>query len=143
MGIRSLVRESGIRWTDGRAVVATGSPFAPVKVAGQSFTISQANNVYVFPGLGLGTILSKATKVTDRMLMSAARAVSSHKRDRPTKDGVLPPLADVPELSLLIARAVADAAVADGVADPFTEDVWTERLATHRWTPEYPTVLPG
>jgi malate dehydrogenase (oxaloacetate-decarboxylating) len=132
-----------LRWTDGRAVVATGSPFAPVKVAGQSFTISQANNVYVFPGLGLGTILSKATKVTDRMLMSAARAVSSHKRDRPTKDGVLPPLADVPELSLLIARAVADAAVADGVADPFTEDVWTERLATHRWTPEYPTVLPG
>ena len=132
-----------LRWTDGRAVVATGSPFAPVKVSGQSFTISQANNVYVFPGLGLGTILSKATKVTDRMLMSAARAVSSHKRDRPTQDGVLPPLAEVPELSLLIARAVADAAVDDGVADPFTEDVWTERLATHRWTPEYPTVIPG
>ena len=87
--------------------------------------------------------ISKATKATERMLMSAARAVSSHKRDRPTKDGVLPPLADVPELSLLIARAVADAAVADGVADPFSEDVWTERLATHRWTPEYPTVIPA
>jgi len=132
-----------LRWTDGRAVVATGSPFAPVKVAGQSFTVSQANNVYVFPGLGLGTILSRATKVTDRMLMSAARAVSSHKRDRPTKDGVLPPLSEVPELSLLIARAVADAAVEEGVADPFTEEVWTERLATHRWTPDYPTVIPG
>lgn len=129
-----------LRWSQGRAIVATGSPFADVKVAGQSFVISQANNVYVFPGLGLGVVLSRATRVTDHMLMSAADAVARHRTDRPVTEGILPPLDDVPELSDLIARAVADAAVEDGVAEPFSDDDWATRIATKRWVPEYPTI---
>ncbi len=130
-----------LRWSDGRAIVATGSPFPDVRVAGQVFSISQANNVYVFPGLGLGVVLSGATKVTERMLMSAAEAVATHRPDRPASAGILPELADVPDLSLHIARAVAECAVSEGVAPPFSDDDWSSRVADRHWQPVYPEIM--
>ncbi len=127
-----------LRWTEGQAIVATGSPFPDVALGGRVHRISQANNVYVFPGVGLGVVLGRATGVSDRMLMSAARAVADHHTD--TESGVLPELSAVPELSLTIARAVAETAVADGHAPSFTDEEWTERVDYHRWTPDYAVV---
>ena len=69
------VPEDLLRWTDGRAIVATGSPFAPVDLAGRKIPIAQCNNVYIFPAVGLGLIASRARRVTDRMMMAAGRAL--------------------------------------------------------------------
>ncbi len=131
-----------LRWSKGKAIVATGSPFPDVALGGVVHRISQANNVYVFPGLGLGAVLGGARRITDRMLMQAARTVATHQIERPIGEGVLPPLSAVPDLSLDIARNVADCAVAEGVAPPFTEEEWTERVARRRWTPRYRPLVP-
>lgn len=130
-----------LRWSQGQAIVATGSPFPDVALGGRVHRISQANNVYVFPGVGLGVVLSGARRVTDRMLMTAAQVVASSRTDRPANDGILPELSLVPELSLRIARAVADCAVAEGAAEPFSDHDWDDRVAERRWTPEYVPVV--
>ena len=132
-----------LRWSRGRAIVATGSPFPDVAIGGRVHRISQANNVYVFPGLGLGVVLSGATRVTERMLMSAANAVADAHPARPTEDGILPDLTEVHELSLTIARAVAECAASEGVAAAFTDAEWDERVRTRRWTPEYTPLAPA
>jgi malate dehydrogenase (oxaloacetate-decarboxylating) len=74
------VPEDLMRWTDGRAIVATGSPFAPVDFAGRKIPIAQCNNVYVFPAIGLGLIASRARRVTDRMMMAGAHWARTHPR---------------------------------------------------------------
>ena len=130
-----------LAWTDGRAVVATGSPFEPVPVGGERRRISQANNVYVFPGLGLGAVAARATAVTDAMVMAAADelvAVSPGSRI----DGVLPPLADVAAVSRRIAVAVAHAAIADGVS-PLVPDQVADAVAERVFTPVYPALRPA
>ncbi|MGI9605095.1 MAG: NAD-dependent malic enzyme [Acidimicrobiales bacterium] len=131
-----------LRWSTGSAIVATGSPFSPVRVAGQTFSIAQANNVYVFPGVGLGVVLSGASSVSDRMLLRAAQTVATIGLDQPLTNGILPPLAAVPQLSLDIARSVADCAVSEGLAEPFSDDEWERRVAERHWTPEYDTIAP-
>lgn len=126
-----------LAWTDGRAVIATGSPFDPVTYDGVEHKISQSNNVYVFPGLGLGIVAAQATMVSDEMLMVAALTVPDPEGAGSADGAVLPPLEDVPEVSLRIARAVARVARDSGLAPERTDAELDERIDAMHWTPEY------
>ncbi|MFI1765436.1 NAD-dependent malic enzyme [Streptomyces sp. NPDC020800] len=129
-------------WTDGKALVATGSPFAPVERDGTTYEIGQANNALVFPGLGLGVIVARALRVTDRMLRAAADAVA---RRTGAADAarlnvpVLPPIRDLRDTSAAVAVAVAGAALEDGVARARPDDV-AAAVRAARWDPVYPPV---
>lgn len=131
-----------IQWTNGQALVATGSPFEPVEHDGVTHHISQANNVYVFPGLGLGAIAVGARSVTARMLMTAAKAVYAVEEGG-VDDGVLPPLESVPEVSIRIAQAVARQARDDGLTEPMTDDEIDAAIDERMWRPIYPNVTAG
>ena len=113
-----------VRWTDGRALVATGSPYGPVEIEGHPVPVAQSNNVYVFPALGLAVTAARATRVTDGMLVAAARAIGEAAA-REAHDDVAPLLPGIDHLAEAadgIALAAALAAVADGVATPATHD---------------------
>lgn len=129
-----------LMWTDGRAIVATGSPFEPVAWSDKTFTISQANNVFIFPGVGLGSVVAGATKVTDSMMVAAAEAVSLMALDLPAEAGVLPPVSAAPEVARQVAMAVAHAAVTAGVAPQADPDDFRTRLQDYQWSPVYPEV---
>jgi malate dehydrogenase (oxaloacetate-decarboxylating) len=116
-----------LAWTDGRAVVGTGSPFG---VAG----VTQVNNVYIFPGVGLGALAAGATRVTDGMFMAAARALGAMGGEGET---LLPPIDDLRDVALQIALVVAQAAVADGVATVAPDDLTKERIAESMWAAAY------
>jgi malate dehydrogenase (oxaloacetate-decarboxylating) len=127
-----------IAWTDGRALVATGSPFADVSYGGRRHPIAQCNNSYVFPGLGLGIRAVGARRVSDALLMAAARALAeaSPARHDPAA-ALLPPLAESRRVAREIARAVAAAALADGLAEP-SPSAPIERLVDAKmWQPRY------
>jgi len=127
-----------ISWTEGRAVVATGSPFDDVSYGGSRIPIAQCNNSYIFPGLGLGILAAGARRVSDKMFMAAARALSDcsparHERGAP----LLPPLADSRRVSRTIALAVGAAAQRDGLAPP-CPPAELERLVDAKiWQPHY------
>jgi malate dehydrogenase (oxaloacetate-decarboxylating)(NADP+) len=105
------------RWSDGRALFACGSPFDPVTLGGQTFVPRQGNNSYIFPGVGMGVILSRARRVTDEMFMAAARALADQVTPRDLEQGSLyPPLANIREASARIAAAVAGIAYKEGLA---------------------------
>ncbi|GAP49889.1 malate oxidoreductase [Streptomyces azureus] len=129
------------RWTDGRALIATGSPFPPLTVDGHEVPVAQSNNVYVFPAMGLAVTASRATRVTDRMMVAAARSVAdcavraAHGVDGPVP--LLPPLNGMRESAREIALAAALAAVEDGVAPRATEAELREAIAKTQWTPRY------
>jgi malate dehydrogenase (oxaloacetate-decarboxylating) len=129
------------RWTDGRALVATGSPFPPLKIDGREVPVAQANNVYVFPAIGLAVTASRASRVTDRMMVAAARAVGRCAVRSAPDDGVpaplLPPLRDMRDAAREIAVAAAVAAVEDGVAPEATEEELRAAVARTQWTPQY------
>ncbi len=134
------IPEDLLTWTDGKAIVATGSPFEPVTLNGVTHTISQSNNVYVFPGIGLGAVMSNATKITDEMLMAAAAAVGDTTLDPTPGAGVLPALESVPQVSERIARAVAKVGASQGVADELSDSEIDERIAATKWEPSYPDI---
>jgi malate dehydrogenase (oxaloacetate-decarboxylating) len=128
-----------IRWTDGRALVATGSPSAPVSYEGRRITIAQCNNVYIFPAVGLGVVASRARRVTDGMMQAAARALGEHSPM--LKDpgaSMLPPLTDVRRLAVAIAIAVALEAQRAGLAPKTSEEELIQRVNESQWTPKYP-----
>lgn len=128
-----------IAWTEGRALVATGSPFDPVTYKGKSFEIAQCNNSYIFPAMGLGILGSGATRVSDEMFMAAADALSSQAPA--VKDGegaLLPPLSEVRSAGMAIAIAVAKAAQDQGYALPSSEDDLRQALRDKYWQPDYP-----
>ncbi|MDJ0959160.1 MAG: NAD-dependent malic enzyme [Acidimicrobiia bacterium] len=128
--------ENALAWTGGRAVVATGSPFPAVTHRDRTHHIGQANNVFVFPGMGLGALAVGAGEVTERMFLAAARALAGTVGDEMLSTGrIVPPITEAPEASLVVARAVAEQAVRDGVAEP-SEDLEAQIHAAH-WTPEY------
>lgn len=127
-----------LRWTDGRALTATGSPYPPVQVGGRSVDVAQNNNVFIFPAVGLGVIASGATRVTDAMMQAAATAlgeVSPTLKD--PQASLLPPVAQLREVALHIASAVAIAAVADGVAPHAAEVDLRTRVSGAQWAPHY------
>ncbi len=105
-----------LSWTDGRALVATGSPFEPVTVGGDTFVVGQANNALVFPGIGLGAIFVRASRVTARMIGAAADAVASSVDGGAVGAPLLPEVEALRETSVAVAAAVARAAHEDGVA---------------------------
>ncbi len=127
-----------LRWTNGRALVGTGSPFAPVEVDGRLIPIAQINNSYIFPGLALGTLVSSARRVTDGMIMAATKALASLSPARTDKSApLLPPIAESRKVSRIVAEAVGRQAIAEGVADPNGEADFAERIRAYVWEPVY------
>lgn len=127
-----------MRWTDGRVLMATGSPFPAVEYEGKPVRVAQSNNVYVFPGVGLGVVAAQAARVTDGMLHAAARAVGGLSPALADPHGpLLPPISALRDVADHVALAVACAAVEDGVAPSRDEDVLRDRIARARWAPEY------
>jgi malate dehydrogenase (oxaloacetate-decarboxylating) len=128
-------------WTDGRALIATGSPFAPLRRDGVERPIAQCNNVYIFPAMGLAVTAAQATRVTDDMMRVAAATLGDASPALTSPDQpLLPAWSDVPDVAVHIAHAVGVQAVADGVAPKRSADELTERIAQVRWTPEYAAV---
>jgi len=129
-----------IRWTQGRALVATGSPFPPVDYRGVRYAIGQANNALIFPGLGLGVLATRATQVTDNMLAAAAHAVSELVDTATPGAPLLPQVAQLRETSVSVAAAVAAAAVADGVAGRPPGGDAAAQIRGLMWEPVYRAV---
>ena len=129
-----------LKWTDGRALVATGSPFEPVEHGGHTFRIGQGNNVFIFPGLGLGALLSNSTVVTDDMVTAASHAVADAVADEELAAGMLYP--DISRLRLVtrsVAQAVANKAIERGYANANAQDI-EARLRDDLWQPDYPEI---
>jgi malate dehydrogenase (oxaloacetate-decarboxylating) len=125
-------------WTDGRALVATGSPFAPVERNGKKRRVAQCNNVYIFPAIGLAVTAARATRVTDEMMRVAAKTLGEASPALTDPDEpLLPAWEDVPEIATRIATAVAVQAVKDGVAPKHSDDELAQLIREARWKPEY------
>ena len=127
-------------WTDGRALIATGSPFAPLQRDGVTRPVAQCNNVYIFPAMGLAVTAAQATRVTDDMMRVAAATLgdASPALSDPAAP-LLPAWSDVPDIALRIAHAVGRQAIADGVAPARNDEELSERISQVHWAPEYPT----
>jgi len=136
--------EDLICWTNGRALVATGSPFAPVDYGGRKIPIAQCNNVYIFPAVGLGVVASGACRVTDSMMLAAARALAANSPAlEDSSASLLPPLTDLRRVAAEIAVAVGTQAQKDGVAAKLGEDELRQRVTAAQWTPTYPSYCDG
>jgi malate dehydrogenase (oxaloacetate-decarboxylating) len=131
-----------ITWSDGRALVATGSPFPPFTYGGTTYTIGQANNALVFPGLGLGAIVTRARTVSDGMLLAAADAVAGFVDASEPGAAIMPQIGIVRDVSVRVAVAVAQVAVAEALARPDLVDVACE-IRRAMWEPAYREVRPG
>jgi malate dehydrogenase (oxaloacetate-decarboxylating) len=130
-----------LRWTDGQALVASGSPFDPVEQGGRTYPIGQGNNAFVFPGLGFGAVLARARKVTDSMVLSGAYALAAYTAAL-HPDRVYPPVADLRAVSIEVAAAVMGAATIDGVADEpaiagLDHDERVAYVQARFWEPRY------
>jgi malate dehydrogenase (oxaloacetate-decarboxylating) len=124
-----------LRWTDGKALIATGSPFAPIEYKGKTYTISQCNNYLAFPGLGLAVTAIHATHVSDEMLMAAALAISQHTH--PEQNQLLPSLDEARATSLSVAIAVAKKAIEQGFSPIKNTDEVEHFIKQAQWTPHY------
>ncbi|MBP6120982.1 MULTISPECIES: NAD-dependent malic enzyme [Providencia] len=130
--------EDIINWTDGQALVATGSPFSPVSYKDKVYPIAQCNNSYIFPGIGLGVIASGAKRVTEAMLMAASRALAGCSPLAQNGEGpLLPLLSDIQDVSRIIAKQVAKEAQVQGVATVTSDDALDEAIERNFWKPEY------
>jgi malate dehydrogenase (oxaloacetate-decarboxylating) len=127
-----------LEWTRGRALVATGSPFAPVTAGGRTHLVGQANNVFVFPGIGLGAVAARASEITDSMFAVAAATLAGMvPADRLGQGALYPPLADLRPVSRAIAIAVAREALTCGVAGIDPKMGIADAVDAQMWTPEY------
>ncbi len=125
-------------WSRGRAIIATGSPFPNTTFEGQTFEVSQCNNSYIFPGIGLGVLAARATGISDNMLTSATQALADISAEYDKAPGaILPPIKVIREISEKIAYAVALQAVEDKLALPVTAENLKRRLESNFWRPEY------
>jgi malate dehydrogenase (oxaloacetate-decarboxylating) len=125
-----------IAWTDGRALIASGSQFTPVTHKGITHVVGQANNAMLYPGLGLGTIVSRARLVSIGMLAAAANALSSLVAVRLPGASLLPHVDDLRSVTVTVAVAVAEAAVAEGLATVELADI-VQQVEDAMWQPEY------
>ncbi|MGW3140644.1 NAD-dependent malic enzyme [Streptomyces sp. NPDC001139] len=128
-------------WTQGRALIATGSPFEPVTRDGVTYEIGQANNALVFPGLGLGAVVARATRITDSMLSAAAHAVAGQVDSTARGASLLPHTRLLRRTSAAVAVAVARAAAEDGVAREPVDDTIEDRVRRAMWEPVYRPVV--
>ena len=127
-----------IEWTNGQAIVATGSPFGEVEYNGEKFIIPQCNNSYIFPGIGLGVIAAKAKRITDAMLMvSSEMLAEASPRANTGKGSLLPALVEIEPLSKRIAFAVAKKAMEEGVALEMSDEAILKAIDKNYWYPEY------
>jgi malate dehydrogenase (oxaloacetate-decarboxylating) len=127
-----------LHWTEGRALIGTGSPFVPVEVNGKLIPIAQTNNSYIFPGLALGILVSLARRVTDNMIMGAAKALAAMSPAREDKNGrLLPPIGESRKVGMIVAEAVGRQAIADGVAAIADGATLKEQLRAYVWEPVY------
>ena len=127
-----------IAWTDGRARVATGSPFAPVTFENRIFHTGQCNNAFIFPGVGLGVLASKAQRVTDEMFVAAALALAEFSPALSDETASLfPSLEDVRNISRRVALAVATEAERAGLAETTTREEAERRIDEKMWLPRY------
>jgi malate dehydrogenase (oxaloacetate-decarboxylating) len=125
-------------WTEGRALVAAGSPFPPMRVGDASIPVAQCNNIYIFPGVGLAVTAARATRITDAMMTAAAAAVGEAATIRHDPHGtLLPDRAQLAGTATVVASAVAKAAVADAVAPALTDDQIDQAIYRTRWLPRY------
>jgi malate dehydrogenase (oxaloacetate-decarboxylating) len=125
-----------ITWTDGRGLIATGSPFPPVTYQRTTYVIAQANNALIYPGLGLGVIASQARRVTDTMIASAAHALAALVTVDTAGAPLLPQVTDLGTVSIAVATAVASAAQAEGLAR-LDSDNWQASVEALMWEPVY------
>lgn len=127
-----------LEWTEGKALIATGSPFEPVNYQGKIYNISQCNNSYIFPGIGLGVIAAGATRVTDSMLIASSNALAdcSPLLKDPNAD-LLPDLNEIQQVSKFIAFKVAKAAMDAGVAPALDDQALQLAIEANFWKPEY------
>jgi len=127
-----------LKWTNGLALIGTGSPFAAVSWNGREVPIDQTNNSYIFPGLGLGVLSVNAQRVTDTMFMAAAKCLAELSPARFSRSGrLLPPVSELRSVSCAVAKAVALQAITDGVADPLDEQTVESRIRSNVWEPVY------
>ncbi|PAJ73671.1 NAD-dependent malic enzyme [Pseudoalteromonas sp. NBT06-2] len=127
-----------ITWTEGQAIVATGSPFSPFEFKGKEFKIPQCNNSYIFPGIGLGVISANANRVTESMLMITSETLAENSPLANTGEGsLLPALTDIESLSKKIAFKVAKKAIEEGVALEISDDAIKTAIDKNYWLPEY------
>jgi malate dehydrogenase (oxaloacetate-decarboxylating) len=125
-------------WTEGRALIGTGSPFEPVIVGGKRIPITQTNNSYIFPGLALGILASKAKRVTDTMVKAAAEELVRHlPTQKDKRASLLPPLAGARQLGRMIGQAVSRQAMLDGQAQVANEEALERELGANIWEPVY------
>lgn len=131
-----------VEWTEGRAMIATGSPFERFSFKGKNWSIAQCNNVYIFPGVGLGVIAAGAKKVTDSMFLKAAQILSSHAPILKDPEGALfPHFNSLREVSYRIALGVAMVAQEEGSAPQLSSEQIQAKLDEIIWYPEYPMYL--
>jgi malate dehydrogenase (oxaloacetate-decarboxylating) len=125
-------------WTDGRAVIGTGSPFPPIKRNGREFRVDQTNNAYVYPGIGLGAIATDARRISDGMFLAAARTIADNSpARRDPQANLLPPLVEIRKLTFQVALAVARQAQAEGLADPMSDEAIAAAIRAKMWDPVY------
>jgi|HubBroStandDraft_2_1064218.scaffolds.fasta_scaffold44647_2 malate dehydrogenase (oxaloacetate-decarboxylating) len=136
--------EDLIRWTDGHALVATGSPFAPVTYRGRTIPIAQCNNVFIFPAMGLALVASGARRVTNAMMLAAARELGANSPAlKDSSASLLPRLTDIRRVAAEIAIAVGMEAQKEGLAPTLSEDELRQRVTAAQWIPAYPSLAPA
>jgi malate dehydrogenase (oxaloacetate-decarboxylating) len=129
-------------WTEGKALIATGSPFPPVEYNGKKYEVAECNNSTCFPGIGLGCVLSRSRLLSDKMLVSAVKALAGEAPALKDPDkGLLPDVVDVKEISVKIASAVIKTSVEEGLAQekgiPEEDGQLEEWVRAQMWRPEY------
>jgi malate dehydrogenase (oxaloacetate-decarboxylating) len=118
--------------------VATGSPFAPFEYAGKAYVTSQCNNMFIFPGIGLGALVSKAARITTKMFLQASKAVSGIvTEEQRSRNMLLPELADIRDVSARVAKAVAIEARESGLGRILSDDEFERVIRKAQWQPHY------
>jgi malic enzyme len=134
-----------VAWTQGRAIIATGSPFEPVPYEGRSILIGQANNAYVFPGIGLGILVSGVKVVSDNLFTAAAESLAAQVGAEDLAQGALfPPMKRIRQVTANIAAAVVRQSIHEGAADEDLDEGDVEaRVQAAMWDPQYPVMVPA
>jgi malate dehydrogenase (oxaloacetate-decarboxylating) len=129
-------------WTDFRAVIGVGSPFPPLLKDGSYMRVDQTNNSYVFPGIGLGAVAVQARRISDGMLMAAARALADlfPSKQNP-RANLLPPVTELREVSFKVAQGVAVQACKEGLTEPLDPSEIDEKIRTKMWSPGYANLM--